>query len=220
MLSDLLAARDKTPDTRSTGESADVLMAAVHWKSRGMETKVEVREANVGDAEGIARVLVDGWTITYKGLLSAEFLSSFSYETHEVGTRNHLSALPDTSAAFVAEAEGNVIGVAFAREPESGPSGFSAELDALYVLPSLQNRGVGGKLMLEVVRWLRTQKRESLFLWVLRDNPYRRFYDRLGGELLNEERLQTFGNERFATVAYGWRNLSVLTTQLEQESGR
>src|ERR687897_1885015 len=101
-----------------------------------MNDDVHVRAATVGDARGIAVVLVDGWKSTYAGVLPAAFLESFNYDGHEAGTRQHLEHLPASSAVFVAvEGNNSVLGVAHVREVTSGPKDFSAELDAIYVLP-------------------------------------------------------------------------------------
>jgi GNAT superfamily N-acetyltransferase len=177
-----------------------------------MHDGVTVREATVDDARGIARVLVDGWKTTYAGILPAPFLASFKYDDHEAGTRQHLENLPTSSAVFVALAEdGSVLGVVHVQKPAGGPKDFSAELDAIYVMPSAQRRHVGSRLFLTAVRWLREQGHRSMFLWVLRDNPYRPFYDRVGGELLNEQQQQDFGGVTVTSVAYGWRNLEILS---------
>jgi GNAT superfamily N-acetyltransferase len=176
---------------------------------------ITVRAATVADARGIARVLVDGWQTTYAGLLPAEFLASFKYDRHEAGTQQQLQNLPASSAVFVAVSEsGDVVGVAHVRESEAGLGDVSAELDAIYVLPSMQRRNVGGRLLLAVVRWLKDRGRRSMFLWVLRDNPYRQFYERLGGELTNEPRQDEFGGTTVVSVAYGWRNLEALAARL------
>jgi GNAT superfamily N-acetyltransferase len=185
-----------------------------------MAPVVCVRSARVDDAPGIARVLVDGWTTTYADILPAEFLATFRYETHEAGTRQHLEHLPDSSAAFVAiENKRQVSGVALVRAPQSGPPGFTSELDALYVLPTRQRRGIGRQLLREVVRWSLERGHGSLFLWVLRDNPYRRFYDSLGAELLNSEQVQTFSGSSVIAVSYGWRDLREFDLRLQRQPG-
>ena len=56
----------------------------------------------------------------------------------------------------------------------------------------------------------------SMFVWVLRDNPYRSFYDRLGGELLNEQRQDNFGGLE-VSVGYGWPDLDALRWTLEDQ---
>ena len=173
-----------------------------------------VRPAEVEDAPGVARVLVDGWKTTYSRILPAEFLASFRYETHEAGTRLHLTHLPSTSAVFVAvEDRKDVLGVGSVREARECPPGFTAELDALYVLPSRQRQGIGRQLLERVVGWAREQGHGSLCLWVLRDNPFRRFYEVLGAELLKEEQVRNYGGADVVAVGYGWRDLAMTPTQ-------
>jgi hypothetical protein len=55
---------------------------------------------------------------------------------------------------------------------------------------------------------------QSMSLWVLRDNPYRRFYDRVGGEVLADEKQDDFSGRKVTSVAYGWRDLDALSTRL------
>jgi GNAT superfamily N-acetyltransferase len=119
-----------------------------------MNDEITVRTATVADARGIARVLVDGWQTTYARILPADFLASFNYDQHEAGTRQHLANLPESAAVFVAvQASANVVGVAHVRESGVSPGGFSAELDAIYVLPALQRQRAGSRLLRTVVQW-------------------------------------------------------------------
>jgi GNAT superfamily N-acetyltransferase len=183
-----------------------------------MVNDVTVQAATVADARGIARVLVDAWQTTYAGLMPAEFLASFDYDQHEAGTRQHLENLPASAAVFVAVNEsGGVVGVAHVRESNTGLRDFSDELDAIYVSPSVQRRNVGRRLLQAVVRWLQDRGHRSMFLWVLRDNPYRQFYERLGGELMSEQRRDEFGGASVVSVAYGWRDLDALAARLGEQ---
>jgi hypothetical protein len=53
----------------------------------------------------------------------------------------HLTNLPESSAVFVAVREDvDIVGVAHIRESVESPGRFTAELDALYVLPSSQGQ--------------------------------------------------------------------------------
>jgi GNAT superfamily N-acetyltransferase len=176
---------------------------------------ITVRVGGIADAPGIARVLVDGWQTTYAGLLPADFLASFTYDQHDTGTRQHLASLPETSAVFVAvENNVDIVGVAHIRESADSPAGFRAELDALNVLPPSQGRGVGSRLLVTVMRWLKERDHRSMSLWVLRDNPYRRFYDRAGGIVLATEKQDEIGGSNVTSVAYGWQNLEALSAIL------
>lgn len=46
-----------------------------------------------------------------------------------------------------------------------------------------------------------------MMVWVLKNNPARGFYERLGGKYLYEKPIQ-IGAEELMEVAYGWRDLS------------
>src|SRR5262245_34973191 len=119
-----------------------------------MDDAIVIREATAADLRGIARVLVDGWQTTYVGILPAEFLASFTYDRHEAGTRELLDSLPSSAAAFVAVEDAYVVGVALVREIDGDGAEFSSELDAVYVSPHMQRRGIGRRLLRRVVHWL------------------------------------------------------------------
>ena len=94
--------------------------------------------------------------------------------------------------AYVLEEESRVVGFAVLRRDE---------LDALYVAPEDQRRGVGTKLF----RRAQQARPEGFTWWVFRDNAgARRFYEALGGRLLYE----TDGlanEERMPDARYEWR---------------
>ena len=178
-----------------------------------MDDAIVIREATAADSHGIARVLVDGWQTTYVRILPADFLASFTYDQHEAGTRGLLDSLPSSSAVFVAVEDGPVVGVAVIREVHEGNE-FSSELDAIYVSPPMQRRGIGRRLVQRVLQWLDDRGNRSMLVWVLRDNPYRRFYEDLGGEFLNQHRDEELGAATVTSVAYGWRDLGTLRVRL------
>lgn len=41
---------------------------------------MQIRKATINDAEGIAKVHVDSWRTTYKGIIPDEFLYNLSYK--------------------------------------------------------------------------------------------------------------------------------------------
>jgi GNAT superfamily N-acetyltransferase len=176
------------------------------------------RPAVPADARGIAQVLVDGWQTTYAGILPHAFLSSFTYEGHENHTREFLQSLPESTAVYVAEERGVIVGVAMVREAADGPDASSAELDALYVTVRRQRQAIGMRLLRHAAKWARCRGRGSLHLWVLQENPCRRFYDRLGAELLPRERQDDFAGVAATSVPYVWRDLQRLDEHLEASS--
>lgn len=180
-----------------------------------MKIEPTIRTATDSDARGIARILVDGWQATYKGIVPPEFLASVTYDGHESGTQQLLRSLPDTSAVFVAEDQGAIIGVALVRSALNSSHEYDAEVDALYVAGASQRRGVGIRLFQRVTAWSRQRRVQSLRVWVFKDNPFRSFYERLAGTPLAGERQGEFAGATVVSVSYEWRDLQALATLLD-----
>ena len=108
----------------------------------------------------------------------------------------------EEDAAFY---RGRLVGEAWVYEVEGGVAGFALvrddELDALYVAPEAQRRGVGSALF----RQAQAVRPGGFGWWVFRDNTRaRRFYEALGGRCLYET--DGAGNEeRTPDARYEWR---------------
>ena len=103
---------------------------------------------------------------------------------------------------------GQVVGFSNFGAPQSKDSGFDGELFAIYILKAAHEIGVGRSLVQAVVNGLRGIGSKSMMVWVLKDNPARGFYERLGGVYLYEKPIQ-IGADELMEVAYGWRDLSI-----------
>lgn len=65
---------------------------------------IAVREARPSDAPGIARVHVDSWRTTYRGIMPADFLAGLSYDQRERLWDTWLAQAADSNRAiYVAE---------------------------------------------------------------------------------------------------------------------
>lgn len=176
------------------------------------ETTIKIRPAWASDAPALARVHVDAWRTTYRGILPAGGLAGLSYERREHGWNEVLALAPEQRHfIYVAEDQtGQVIGFSSAGRETSGDPIYTAELYAIYILEEFQHRGLGRRLMRAAVDGLMQAGYAKMLLWVLADNTGgRRFYERLGGRVLREKPLEIFGvtvNE----LAYGWDDLATL----------
>ena len=77
------------------------------------------------------------------------------------------------------EASGAIVGFGSCG-PNRGDRLFAGEVFTLYVAPDWQNQGIGRRLLIALFRRLVAAGRASAIVWVLRDNPSRFFYERLG----------------------------------------
>lgn len=155
-------------------------------------------------------VHVESWRQTYADILSQEFLASLSYERREEVWRRTLSSPGDLT--LVAEIpETGIVGFVSAGAERSGDPIYTGEVYAIYLLKSHWRQGIGRRLFCEAARELRQLGHSALLVWVLKDNPSRRFYEALGGVYLREQDIQ-IGEQLLVEVAYGWKDITRLIT--------
>ena len=87
---------------------------------------------------------------------------------------------------------------------------YHGEIYVLYVLPQNQNQGIGRRLVAACVQHLIQQLAvETLLIWVIAENPYRRFYESLGGRTVREK-TKEIGGKMISEVGYGWEAIHKL----------
>jgi UDP-N-acetylmuramate dehydrogenase len=75
---------------------------------------------------------------------------------------------------------------------------------------------VGRRLVGAVAHALAEAGMPSMLLWVFADNPARRFYEALGGQLVARQTFE-LGGTTLAEVAYGWPDVSPLRAQTSED---
>ena len=170
-----------------------------------------LREATERDIPGIARVHVDTSQSTYRGIFPDKIIESLSYQKRERGWHQVFDlARQDGSFTYVAEdRSGQIIGFANAGKERSNDPVYRGELNAIYILKSYQQQGIGSELVRVVADRFSQMEIYSLLVWVLEDNPASNFYQKLGGKKVNQKYIIRGGKELMA-IAYGWTDISNL----------
>lgn len=164
-----------------------------------------IRPALPVDAAEIARVHVDSWRTSYRGLLADDFLESLSEAGYTERWRRVIG--DGTSCVFVVEEPEGIVGFASGGRERAGESGFEGELYAIYIVAGSQRLGHGRELVRAMAAALREMGLSDLIVWVLRDNvPAREFYERLGGSYVRSQPI-TIGATTLEEMSYGWRSL-------------
>jgi ribosomal protein S18 acetylase RimI-like enzyme len=166
--------------------------------------EITIRPARPGDAGAIARLDVETWRTTYAGMLATPYLVGLSERRREAGWRGVIAAEP-RDVRVAADAAGGIFGFGSCG-PTRGERRFTGEVFTLYVGPDWQNRGIGRRLLIALFRRLVAAGRDSAIIWVLRDNPSRFFYERLGGRHVVGKALPV-GGHTVAAIGYGWPDL-------------
>lgn len=167
-------------------------------------SEITIRPARPADARAIARLDIETWRTTYAGMLSAAYLVGLSERRREAGWRSVIAREPRDVRVAVDPA-GDVVGFGSCG-PIRGDRAFAGEVFTLYVAPDWQNQGIGRRLLIALFRRLVAAGRHSAILWVLRDNPARFFYERLGAQQVSRKSLAV-GGTVIGAAAYGWRDL-------------
>ncbi|HTS92131.1 MAG TPA: GNAT family N-acetyltransferase [Stellaceae bacterium] len=165
-----------------------------------------VRPAIREDAAEIARIDVETWRSAYAGILPDKVLLGLGRDRLRSDWQSQLAHRPDD--VRVAEWTGaGVVGFGSCGPARQPIEGLSGEVHTLYVAQDHQGRGVGRALLLALFRRLVASGQISAVVWVLRENPGRFFYERMGGKLVGHRKIPV-GGEPIPAVAYGWRDLA------------
>ncbi len=167
---------------------------------------IEIRAAKVSDAEGIARVHVDTWRHAYRDIVSADFLAGLSYENRSRAWSEWLAEGPPPFVYVAQSQTGEVAGFASGGREREGKYGLDGELYAIYVLPAYHRQGIGRRLIQTLAARLSAEAYGSMLVWVLADNPWRGFYEAMGGKFVAQKTIRVADDE-LLEVAYGWTDL-------------
>jgi ribosomal protein S18 acetylase RimI-like enzyme len=170
------------------------------------------RKARPEDGDAIARVRIATWRATYAGIIPETFLAPPFIAQFVERRQWMLKGMEGEEFRFVAEnaQEGGIVGYAVGGPALAPLSAYAGELYELYVLPYEQQQGLGHRLLLRTACELAARGYPSMRLSVLAGNwRARRFYERLGGQLIEERSVELAG-VTVRDVAYGWRDIQQL----------
>jgi ribosomal protein S18 acetylase RimI-like enzyme len=134
--------------------------------------RVEIRDAGVDDVRGIQNVVRTTWDHTYRDSIPKGVRKEFISQAYSTDSLRHRM---EANVFLVASHNGCVVGFADFRSRST----TEAELAAIYVLPEMQRRGIGSRLLQAGIGRFPLYK--SLVLQVDQDNSRaRRFYEAHG----------------------------------------
>lgn len=167
------------------------------------------RRAVPEDSREIATVQVKSWRATYFDLLPESFLAGLQPDHREPFWRRFILHKADEQAVFVAlSPQAGVVGFAAGGQENGSLVDVSGEIFSLYLLPDFQRRGIGRKLFQTTARFLWKRGHRRFAAWVLRDNPCRRFYQKMGGQPAGEKTV-ALGGKNLPAEAFSWSFLRI-----------
>lgn len=173
---------------------------------------IAVRRARPSDAPLIGAVHVAAWRSAYPGILPEAYLAGLSVTRQAAYYDRQIRGM---GGVYVAIASGQDVPggtgprlVGYTTVSNSGvvlPGDLRAdgEIETLYVLDDWRDRGVGRRLIRTGAAHLAAAGSRNAFLWVLRSNPSKWFYQRLGGKPVAEATTRVAGI-KVPQTAYAW----------------
>lgn len=137
-----------------------------------------VRPPEPADAVAMARVHVDTWSETYRGIMPDELLDAPDLidRRRQMWTQILAEAVPQKYLSAVAESDGEIVGIAMSGPPEDDGGTEDRHLYVLYTYRSAHGTGVGQDLLDAVV-----DPTTTTALWVADPNPRAQaFYSKNG----------------------------------------
>lgn len=140
--------------------------------------RIDIRAAGLPDVEGMSVVLDAAWHENYKDIFSAEQIAAY---TGEYRRRSFADLLKSGRDIFVLLCDGEIAAVCAAQTCSEKPFEGYAEIMMLYVLPEMQHKGMGKKLLSHTLRKMRGKGYKSAVLDTAEKNvSARRFYEKFG----------------------------------------
>ncbi|MEO9169775.1 MAG: GNAT family N-acetyltransferase [Candidatus Baltobacteraceae bacterium] len=149
-----------------------------------MHTGSSIRRADRGDAQAIARVHVQVWHESFRGMVPDRAIDQHTLESRRANWSEWV--VRENWFTHVAEIDRAVVGFACAF-PDSAEAGYDAYLNTLYVLQTAQQRGIARALLHAAIKDLRAYGCESMWWLTLKENPACAFYERIGGVVVRDQ---------------------------------
>lgn len=167
---------------------------------------IHIRRAIKDDIQGIAKVHVDSWKTTYKGIVADEILDNIAYEKREKQWEDIFQKEGNHQFRFVAEnLNGEIVGFIDGGVERTDPYNCDGELYAIYLLQQYQGMKIGQKLFQALLSECVKNDMQSLLVWVVTNNPSKKFYEKFNPEKIDTKFLERLQVEE---TAYCWRDIN------------
>ena len=163
-----------------------------------------IQSAQFTDIKEIARVHVNSWCEAYDGIIAKTYLESLKYTDKEIMWEQFIPRRAGHGGTLVVKtSNGEVVGFCDFGPAREHEHGFDSEIYAIYLLKKLHGRGLGTELLQKTFQKLKEDGYCSTYLWVLKENPTKEFYQKHEGLYLKSTTVK-IGDESHIEDLYYW----------------
>lgn len=129
-----------------------------------------IRPALSADAEAIGHIRVNAWRAAYRDHMPPEYLANLDPKANLDGLREALASSEPPFALSVAEYDHKVVAFSISGHPRYPAEPDTLELWALNVDPSYWRKGVGKRLVQDLLESAGRSKASRVELWCINGN--------------------------------------------------
>ena len=159
-----------------------------------------IRKVKYEDIEQIVDININDWKKVYKGIIDDTTLDNLNRNEKIYKWKQHYNI----GNVIVAEENGKILG--YCRYDDNAVyenSNIDSEIIAIYVDYDSLGKGVGRKLVEYVMNDLKNKNKNKMIIWCLEKNENgRKFYEKMGGKLITDEKYFEKDGKRYKEVGY------------------
>jgi ribosomal protein S18 acetylase RimI-like enzyme len=174
--------------------------------------EIIVRDVVPSDAPCLAHIVCTANDRAFRGLVPDQCLEFSEAESTSNWERFFSQGLPADDFMLMAETSTDeCLGYIWAGR-NTKDTIYQAELRQINILPSYQGHGLGRRLVRDAAQRLTEKDLNSMRVEVMRINPNRIFYERLGAQYVSEHPYD-WDSVILSECVYGWSDIRVLLAQ-------
>jgi ribosomal protein S18 acetylase RimI-like enzyme len=171
---------------------------------------ITFRKGTADDIPAISEAYVRSVRGSYGGFLSSDYLNDLSIEKRSAVFTTRRAENEDSYRLLIAEDEAaGVVGFIDYAHKETDNFDHDGRIFSFYFVPEFQRRGLGGLLFRSCMRHMRDSCYGSVCLDTYEANPFRGFYEKMGGSVIATD-MHGRNGHNLPTVVYGWEDLSTV----------
>lgn len=139
---------------------------------------MNIRLAEITDAQALSRLLAEVWKATYQGIFPRAFLEQITSDKWVEGFQHTLTQ--NLSPIFVAEVDSQIVGMISGGKARDTELQIPFEIYALNISPTFQRQHIGQLLMAYLVKQMKIKEGEVYLRVASKNLNARYFYEKQG----------------------------------------
>ena len=153
------------------------------------------------DIKKIGEISTISWQHAYKEIIDEKDLKNLNPKDKEKRVRERY----DISQYILVELNNEIVGFCNYCSDDTYESKYEeidCEINALYLLPEVIQKGIGTQIFKYIINEMKNNKKKKMIIWCFKDNKSaRKFYEKIGGKYFAEKDTEYQG-KKYKGISY------------------